>query len=245
MSKSRSRAHKSPPPRSREPDFVMMLADPEVRLLMRADNVNEAELLDMLKAVSVRLRSEPEPRKGPRYRVQDPELLKYRRGVGIILINAQSEVFIARRNDVRGEAWQMPQGGIDADETPEQAAYRELKEEIGTDNARIVAESTRWLYYDFPEELAKKTWGGRWKGQRQKWFVMLFDGEDAEINVATANPEFDAWRWAAMDEVEALAVSFKRKLYVSLLASLRRFFTAGTTDVASPLDGEHAFRAVL
>ena len=133
-----------------------------------------------------------------------------------MLINDRSEIFVARRKDFP-DAWQMPQGGIEARETPSQAAYRELREEVGTANATIIAESTHWLYYDLPDHFAKKAWGGRWKGQRQKWFAMLFEGNDAEINLATSHPEFDAWRWASARELEALAISFKKKLYASLL----------------------------
>jgi 8-oxo-dGTP pyrophosphatase MutT (NUDIX family) len=223
--KSRARASKLPAKSVKtEPDFVMLLAEPEIRLLMRADNVDEAELLALLRSVSVRVReNEPEDRKGPGYRVQHPDMRKYRRGVGIMLINKRSEIFIARRNDVAG-AWQMPQGGIERRETPAQAAYRELKEEIGTDNAKIIGESAHWLYYALPEQLAIKAWGGRWKGQRQKWFVMRFDGEDTEINLATSHPEFDAWRWAPARELESLAVSFKRRLYVSLLREFAEVF---------------------
>jgi 8-oxo-dGTP pyrophosphatase MutT (NUDIX family) len=214
---------KAPPkPTLVEPDLVMMLADPEIRLLMRADNVDETQLLAMLKDVSVQLRrDELKDRKGPRYRVKHPEARKYRRGVGIMLINKRSEIFIARRNDVPGEAWQMPQGGIKTGESPRQAAHRELNEEIGTDNTEIVMESAHWRYYDLPESLAGKVWGGRWRGQRQKWFVMRFKGDDSEIDLATKAPEFDAWRWASVRELESLAVSFKKQLYVSLLKEFR------------------------
>ena len=195
----------------------MMLADPEIRLLMRADNVNETDLLKMLKSVSVHLRKgNSKDRKGPGYRVTNAESRKYRRGVGILLVNRRNEIFIARRNDV-ADAWQMPQGGIDSRESPEQAAFRELKEEIGTDNAKIIAASNGWLYYDVPEDIAKRAWGSRWKGQRQKWFVMLFTGRDVEINLETEHPEFDAWRWATIAELTSLAATFKRDLYASLL----------------------------
>jgi putative (di)nucleoside polyphosphate hydrolase len=211
--------------KSRDPDFVMLLADPEIRLLMHADNVDEGALLNMLKGVSVQLRNasgQPKDRGGGRQRIRNADPEKYRRGVGIMLINTRNEIFIARRNDVSGEAWQMPQGGIDRGETPQKAAFRELKEEIGTDNVEIVAESKGWLYYDLPGDLAKKAWGGRWRGQRQKWFVMLFRGEDAEIDLATKQPEFNAWRWVGVHELESLAVSFKRQLYVSLLGEFAK-----------------------
>ncbi len=207
-------------------DFVMLLAEPEVRLLMRADNVDERALLNMLNSISVQLRgAHGEPiEAGGRQPTQNANPREYRRGVGIMLINLRTEIFVARRNDIPGEAWQMPQGGIDGGETPKQAAFRELKEEIGTDNAEVIAESKHWFYYDLPAELAKKAWGGRWRGQRQKWFVMLFKGEDAEINLATAHPEFDAWRWVAVHELETLPVSFKKPLYASLLGEFATIF---------------------
>jgi putative (di)nucleoside polyphosphate hydrolase len=141
-----------------------------------------------------------------------------------MLLNDRNEIFIARRNDVSGEAWQMPQGGIDRGETPREAAFRELKEEIGTNNAEIVAESSRWFYYDVPEEFALKAWKRRWKGQRQKWFVMAFRGDDSAINLDTEHPEFDSWRWISINALEALAVSFKRQLYVSVLGEFSTMF---------------------
>jgi putative (di)nucleoside polyphosphate hydrolase len=118
----------------------------------------------------------------------------------------------------------MPQGGINRGENPRQAALRELKEEIGTDAVEIIAESERWLYYDVPEALANKAWSGRWRGQRQKWFVMLFKGRDTDINLAMAQPEFDAWRWVPMAELCALAVSFKRQLYLNVLGEFPNIF---------------------
>jgi 8-oxo-dGTP pyrophosphatase MutT (NUDIX family) len=205
----------------------MLLADPEIRLLMHADRVDEAALLDMLKSVSVQLRNASGQLKGHgvgQRRIPKVDPRKYRRGVGIMLINSRNQIFIARRNDVPGEAWQMPQGGVDRNETLERAAFRELKEEIGTDNAEVVTQSKQWLYYDLPGDLAKKAWGGRWRGQRQKWFVMMFKGDDAEINLATKHPEFDAWRWVSVHELESLAVPFKRQLYVSLLREFAVIF---------------------
>jgi putative (di)nucleoside polyphosphate hydrolase len=118
----------------------------------------------------------------------------------------------------------MPQGGVDAGETPEQAARRELKEEIGTDKVELVAESRDWLYYELPPELAARSWDGRWIGQRQKWLVMLFTGEDDEINLATEHPEFDAWRWVPVQEIESLAAPFRRRLYASLLGEFSTIF---------------------
>jgi putative (di)nucleoside polyphosphate hydrolase len=143
----------------------------------------------------------------------------YRRGVGMLL-NHQNEVFVGQRADAQGEAWQMPQGGIDDDEQPREAAFRELKEEIGTDKAQIVTESKTWLRYDLPPDLRRR-WGNRWRGQQQKWFVMRFQGVDADINVATEHPEFSAWKWVSIEHLPNLIVSFKRQLYLDLLQELR------------------------
>ncbi len=146
----------------------------------------------------------------------------YRPAVGIMLLNPARKVFVARRTDMRAlPAWQMPQGGIDPGETPLAAAMRELEEEIGTAKAEFVAESRGWLTYDLPPEVAGKVWGGRYRGQRQKWFVMRFIGSDADIDLATEHPEFDAWRWALPEELPRLIVSFKRQLYIDILAEFR------------------------
>ena len=108
--------------------------------------------------------------------------LPYRRGVGVMLLNAQNKVFVAQRLDMKTAAWQMPQGGIDPDEDPRQTAFREMKEEIGTDKARILAE-TDWISYDLPSDLVPKLWKGRYRGQTQKWFAMRFLGTDADIDI--------------------------------------------------------------
>jgi len=149
--------------------------------------------------------------------------LGYRPAVGIMLLNRRGEVFVARRIDMPPTlpAWQMPQGGIDPGETPRQAALRELKEEIGTDKAEIIGESRGWLTYDLPVELAGGIWGGRYRGQRQKWFVMRFDGCDRDVNLATEHPEFDAWQWVAPEQLPELIVPFKRQLYFEILAEFR------------------------
>ena len=111
--------------------------------------------------------------------------LPYRPGVGIMLVNQKGQVFVAQRLDNPGPAWQMPQGGIDKREEPLQAAWREMREEIGTDRARFIGESRDWLSYDLPAELVPQLWKGRFRGQRQKWFAFRFLGTDRDINIAT------------------------------------------------------------
>jgi putative (di)nucleoside polyphosphate hydrolase len=142
----------------------------------------------------------------------------YRSGVGIMLLNDRGEVLVARRNDVPGEAWQMPQGGIEDGEEPAAAAMRELREEIGTDQARVLAESEGWLQYDVPADVRDNARHRTWRGQRQKWFVMRFTGEDRDINLISAHAEFDAWKWAPVRDLPKLVVSFKQQVYVDLLA---------------------------
>jgi putative (di)nucleoside polyphosphate hydrolase len=150
----------------------------------------------------------------------------YRPAVGIMLLNEHGRVFVARRIDMpMVPAWQMPQGGIDPGETPRQAAFRELKEEIGTASAEILGESRGWLKYDLPPDLARGMWGGRYRGQRQKWFAMRFTGRDADIDLATEHPEFDAWKWSAPELLPELIVPFKRQLYIDILAEFRGYCT--------------------
>ncbi len=147
-----------------------------------------------------------------------PTDLPYRPCVGIMLLNPRGQVLVARRIDFPSEAWQMPQGGIDDGEVPLQAALRELREEIGTDKAEVLAESRAWHEYDLPDELKGKIWGGRFRGQRQKWFAMRFTGSDSDINIATEVPEFLDWKWAEIDRVPSLIVPFKRHLYEEIVA---------------------------
>jgi putative (di)nucleoside polyphosphate hydrolase len=139
--------------------------------------------------------------------------LPYRLGVGVMLLNAQKHVFVGRRIDMRSEAWQMPQGGVDEGENPRAAALRELEEEIGTAKAEIIAESRGWLDYDLPHHLVPELWGGQYRGQRQKWYLMRFTGTDDDINLATAHPEFFEWKWAEAATLPELIVPFKRALY--------------------------------
>jgi putative (di)nucleoside polyphosphate hydrolase len=146
------------------------------------------------------------------------ERLPYRQGVGLMMFNRAGLVFVARRIDMPSEAWQMPQGGIDPGEAPRHAAMRELKEEVGTDKAEIIAESRDWYAYDLPPDLQGWLWGGRYRGQRQKWFALRFTGEDGEINIATEHREFLAWKWTPVSTLPELIVPFKHNLYVALVA---------------------------
>lgn len=141
----------------------------------------------------------------------------YRPGVGIVLLDDRSRVFVAQRIDTAAPAWQMPQGGIDPGETPRDAAFRELEEEIGTAKATCLAESADWLRYDLPDDLAARMWGGRFRGQAQKWFAMRFTGRDSDIDLETADPEFRAWQWVAPARLPNLIVPFKRALYQAVL----------------------------
>lgn len=148
--------------------------------------------------------------------------LPYRPCVGIMVLNRQGLVWIGRRADGptdaegRGTWWQMPQGGIDEAEDPRAAAKRELIEETGMTTVEIIAESTDWHFYDLPPDLVGKAWGGRYRGQRQKWFAVRFLGHDSEINITPQPPhqiEFDAWTWASLSDVLSLIVPFKRNVY--------------------------------
>jgi putative (di)nucleoside polyphosphate hydrolase len=143
---------------------------------------------------------------------------EYRSGVGILLLNGNNRAFVGQRIDNNSDAWQMPQGGIDPGETPHHAALRELKEEIGSNHAEILAESERWFEYDLPAELRGRVWRGRYRGQRQKWFAMRFLGEDREIDIATEHAEFSAWKWVLPADLPRLIVPFKRQLYREVLA---------------------------
>jgi putative (di)nucleoside polyphosphate hydrolase len=148
-----------------------------------------------------------------------PESLPYRPCVGIMLFNRAGQVFVGKRIDQTLEGWQMPQGGIDKDEAPHEAALRELEEEIGTRNAEILREHPDWLTYDLPPRLVGLSLRGRYRGQKQKWFAMRFLGRDSEINLTTSEPEFSHWRWASIDELPRLIVPFKRDTYANAIAA--------------------------
>ena len=163
----------------------------------------------------------------------DPGALPYRPNVGAALFNHQGQVFIARRADMpnaEGAAggWQLPQGGIDAGEDPAGAVLRELAEEIGTNRAVILGEHPEWLTYDLPPELLGRTLGGRYRGQRQRWFALRFTGQDSDIHLdLDPHPEFDAWRWADLADLPGLAVPFKREIYRVLAVSFWKFAEVG------------------
>jgi len=144
--------------------------------------------------------------------------LPYRLGVGAVLINADGLVLVAQRLDTPGDAWQMPQGGIDKGEDPRATVLRELEEEIGTNHAEIIGETDDWLTYDLPKEIRKSIWKGRYRGQKQKWFALRFLGSDAEIDLnAHKHPEFSAWKWVEFQTVPDLIVPFKRPLYQDIV----------------------------
>jgi putative (di)nucleoside polyphosphate hydrolase len=143
----------------------------------------------------------------------------YRRGVGVMLLNPRGKVFVGARIDNPEDAWQMPQGGIDADEEPWATALRELQEETGIAPHLVerIAECPERLRYDLPEEWRSRLWGGQWVGQEQDWFLARFIGQDTDVHIATDHPEFREWRWVEPQLLPDLIVPFKRELYQRLL----------------------------
>ena len=143
----------------------------------------------------------------------------YRPCVGIVLINNGS-IFAGQRLDYKSDAWQMPQGGIEENESPIRAAIRELKEETGINkkHIKIILESKNWINYDLPKELIPKLWNGKFVGQSQKWFAMEFLGSDSDVNINTKNPEFSKWQWMTKNKLLDSIVPFKKKVYENIFS---------------------------
>lgn len=138
--------------------------------------------------------------------------------MGAVVLNADNQVLVAKRIDTPGDAWQMPQGGLDQGEDPRKAVFRELKEEIGTNNLDIIEESPGWLTYELPKEIQAKVWKGRYRGQKQKWFALRYLGEDSDIDLtADKHPEFSTWKWADFASIPDMIVPFKRDLYQDIV----------------------------
>ena len=151
----------------------------------------------------------------------------YRPCVGIMLINDNGHIFGGQRIDNRAEAWQMPQGGIDAGEDVETACFREMREEIGTNKADILSIHPEWLNYDIPLPLADRLWGGRYRGQSQKWVALRYTGQNSDINIATEEPEFFSWQWMSPADLIQLAVPFKRPVYEDIITQFAQYIKAG------------------
>ena len=146
--------------------------------------------------------------------------LPLRLGVGIVLLNSENKIFVGKRIDNPVNSWQMPQGGVDKNENLLNAAFRELREETGVKNVKLIKEIDTWLTYDLPKNLLGKLWNGKYRGQRQRWFVMRFIGNDEEVNVKTKNAEFKEWKWIAVDQLTNVAVDFKLQIYKKISEEL-------------------------
>jgi|TARA_B110000967_G_C18805011_1_gene520525 putative (di)nucleoside polyphosphate hydrolase len=149
------------------------------------------------------------------------EDLPLRTGVGIAVLNSKNQVFVGKRKDNPFDKWQMPQGGVDLNEPLLIAMKRELEEETSIKNIQILKEFSQWLEYDLPKNLIGKIWAGKYRGQKQKWFIVRFTGEESEININTENPEFIEWKWIDMNLLPDLIVNFKKHVYKDVLAELK------------------------
>lgn len=204
--------------------FHDLMSDPMIRTIMEADGIDERELRELFDRASEQQALRPTETVSVES-VETPSPEPLRRGVGIMLVNRDRQVFVGQRIYMSEEAWQMPQGGIDHGETPRAAALRELREELGTANADVVVGTHDWLSYELPSELREKIPTPRWRGQTQQWFLMRFRGADDEIDVATEHPEFSAWRWVPADQLLGLIVPFKRELYRRVLKEFSAYLT--------------------
>ena len=147
--------------------------------------------------------------------------LPLRLGVGAVVLNKKNQVFVGKRKDNPIDKWQMPQGGVNTGENLIDAMKRELHEETNIQNIKILNEIDGWFEYELPKNLLGKIWKGRYRGQKQKWFVIRFLGDDKEINLNTSKPEFNEWKWANLDDLPGMIVDFKKKLYEKLLPKIK------------------------
>jgi putative (di)nucleoside polyphosphate hydrolase len=149
----------------------------------------------------------------------------YRSGVGVLLINQNKKIFVGKRIDNQSDSWQMPQGGIDVGEDEDVAMFRELQEETGISGqfVKIIKKSDNYFYYDLPYKLQKKFWGGKYLGQRQRWYLLEFLGDDSNINITTQEPEFSEWKWVDKADLINLIVNFKRELYQQIISEFTDF----------------------
>ena len=148
--------------------------------------------------------------------------LPFRSGVGVVLLNKDNKVFVAKRIDNPKDFWQMPQGGVDKNEDSLVAAYRELKEETSITSVELIKEVEGTTVYELPDNLLGIIWKGKYKGQRQKWFLMKFTGEEKEINIKTKNPEFLDWKWINLDQITEVVVNFKLQVYKELKEKVKK-----------------------
>ena len=151
------------------------------------------------------------------------ESLPYRNGVGVVLLNKENKVFVAKRIDNPNNFWQMPQGGKDKNENNLDAALRELSEETSIKNVSILKEIDGTITYNLPKNLLGIIWKGKFKGQIQKWFIMKFNGKDDEINLKTKNPEFIEWKWIEIEKITDNVVDFKKEVYIKLKDEVKKF----------------------
>ena len=152
--------------------------------------------------------------------MENQNKLPLRIGVGIVLLNNKNNVFVGKRVDNPVNYWQMPQGGVDDKENFFEAAKRELLEETSIRSIKLIKELDTWLEYDLPKNLLGKIWNGKYRGQKQKWFIMKFLGKNNEINVKTKNPEFSSWKWIEPKDLPKIAVTFKVDVYKKILKEL-------------------------
>lgn len=160
----------------------------------------------------------------PKNSQEKPDYL-YRSGVGIMLINQQKQIFVGKRIDNQSDAWQMPQGGLDSGESEDEAMLRELKEETGivSGSVKLLAKSQSYRYYNLPYKLQKKFWGGKYLGQKQRWYLLEFIDDDASIDVKTEDPEFSHWKWINKEDIINSIVGFKRELYEEVIGEFSKY----------------------